>query len=1097
MLKRQHVAALQIQTNARQWLVHSRLAGFSALAIKLQGHSRRHIAQDRFARKQKLQSMLARLKRCKDARKLTGRMKESASMIDSTAEMRLSVVDFSIQNVAAVEIQKIARGYLARNRVRLMRDIAPLKMQCLVRVLKAKEETERRRAWAAQQRINCSVAHEHKLENMQNVAALRIQTLVKARHMERNYRLRVHPAVVKIQSAFRMALMKKRRSQMVGAVVRIQKFLRRFLTPRMLVRSAAACHIQRAFRKYGIRRCLPNDYLQRVRAAVVIQAARRCQLMKQLYHRKHDAVCVIQAAARGRAVKAWQLKRFKAALKIQSSIVRPFLCKRRVQERWQKVLKLQAFARRVLSQKRLRHRQRRALQIQALRYRFFARNSLGQLAAAATKIQAYVRMWRRLPFGPAPIAHKRRAAAIKLQALARGFLVRRFCKVQRDAAVVIQQTIRARRSHQVMSRYRWLVAALQRLWRAHQVRVATKQSFNQLRKVPAICRGGLYRAIICSDRRQAATNIQRVARAVQCRQRSARRNVAATFVQKFWRMYVGKKRWKQICSARKRIGMMVFRHRWKQEMQETIALNVKLRRVFQKFLPHARARGIKQKVLFLQSVLRGWQCRRELERSRLAAARMQAGVRYGEARAGVHARWRALAVLQAGFDMMRRQRVYARHKKLIVMMQSYVRGGLARKSRTEANKAALDITRTYRGFRARHQKKDWQGAITLIESAVRMWLSKLHYRRVQTATQQIQREWRKSLARRLVKRRVVAATKIAATWRMHRCRHNHKRVCAAGSYIVCAAWMWRHMQRKKRIVAAATRVASVWRGYCVRMNMSLLAKSANRIHHWWRDQKAFEHTMMVVMEVMIAKRKLQLEHMEEHAIVIQRSFRRWRLWRKGMYLVKRMVLRMQARYRSWRPKREVVFLRAFHGVHVKRLPWRLVALVPDKRGKLTRYRAFRQKERRCKHDARIIRTEILPLAVRHDIEQLVEQIQAFVRWRQRMSKIRTCQRLAHGFLARRQLRRKQCAARVLQNWWIGYSQKWYDRKTDFQVYRQKIVLLQALYRGWSQRKKLGIRKRDCREMASIEQEELAPEVDGHIVQDVVREAAAKELGGLQ
>merc|ERR1712232_1492523 len=102
--------------------------------------------------------------------------------------------------------------------------------------------------------------------------------------------------------------------------------------------------------------------------------------------------------------------------------------------------------------------------------------------------------------------------------------------------------------------------------------------------------------------------------------------------------------------------------------------------------------------------------------------------------------------------------------------------------------------------------------------------------------------------------------------------------------------------------------------------------------------------------------------METQAIIIQRYVRKWLRWRHGMRLVKRMVLAMQSRYRAWGPRSDLETRRAILGPHVKRLPSQLVALVRDKNGKLTRYRAFRPKERICPHVARIVRLKVLPPA---------------------------------------------------------------------------------------------------------------------------------------
>lgn len=157
-----------------------------------------------------------------------------------------------------------------------------------------------------------------------------------------------------------------------------------------------------------------------------------------------------------------------------------------------------------------------------------------------------------------------------------------------------------------------------------------------------------------------------------------------------------------------------------------------------------------------------------------------------------------------------------------------------------------------------------------------------------------------------------------------------------------------------------------------------------------------------------------MEYCEPYAVLIQRNFRRWLRCRRGIRLVKRMVLSIQSRYRSWGPKREVPALRALVGPHVKRLPAQLVALVPDKRKKITRYRAFRQKERICPHVARVVRLKVLPSNLREDLSHVVGKIQAFSKARLYRLRIQTCQKVARGWLVRRLIHRQKVAAQKIQ-----------------------------------------------------------------------------------
>jgi len=1023
----------------------------------------------------------------------TGLMKESSLVIGSSAEKHLTVSDLLMRDAASVEIQRIARGYLARKRVHLIRDIAPLAMQCLWRSIKAREEVERRRALAVQEDLRGEFFQQQKLDRKQEVAALRLQTYFRMYQAQKHYQCRVRPAVLKIQASMRMAAEKRLFLQKMKAIVLIQKQLRMCFTPRLRARREAARRIQRAYRQHRII-CNPDccDFHCQVSAAIKIQAfwRRRCQWSAFL--KKRRAACQIQAAVRAKIVERTWRKRFEAALRIQSCLVRPFLCKRRVQERRHKVLTLQAFARCILAKKRLQRRQRAALRIQALWRRFKSRQKLCKVQmSAARKIQAFFRMWRRMPSGPAPVGHIRRRAAIKLQARARGHIARRYFLIQKNAARAIQRKVRLRRFRKAMTSMRLLISSLQRIWRSRADRIRTMERVGHLRKVPGICRGAVYRARISQEHEEAALAIQKVLRGAWCREREKRKHCAAVVLQRNWRMHSAKKRLMRMRDARNKISNMIFRYRWRKAMCATVSLNVKLRRVFQNFLPHSRARRMRQKVILLQRVYRGRFVRSGLANNMTAVATLQSGVRLAKTRREVASRRRAISILQAGLDSMRKRRIYAQQRQQIVMIQANVRGALDRRRVMEMRNGASFIERAFHGHRTRKQQLARSKASSLIGSSVRAWLVFLEYQRLLQAVKQIQMAWRVISANRYVKRRRQAATHIAAAWKSCLCRYHWRRVRNAGASLVTAAWMWRHMQRKKQMIAAATRIASAWRGYCVRVNMYHLSQCADKLRKWWRDRKVCQETLWTFLDVLMAKRTARLEYVEKYAIVIQRNFRRWRRWRHGMYLVKKMVLSMQSRYRTWQPKRDVSGFRAYVGPDVRRLPSQLVALTLDRRGKLTRYRAFRLKERVTAHSARIVRVKILPPGLRYDLEEVVRRIQAYVRYKQWKRKVVTCQRLARGFLARFSLRRRHAAARVLQKWWRSRLREWYDQDTEFEIERRKIVKLQANYRGWSTRKRCqlqGAEKQQGRE-------ELVPDAGRNEAsgQKVAVEDAGKDI----
>lgn len=254
--------------------------------------------------------------------------------------------------------------------------------------------------------------------------------------------------------------------------------------------------------------------------------------------------------------------------------------------------------------------------------------------------------------------------------------------------------------------------------------------------------------------------------------------------------------------------------------------------------------------------------------------------------------------------------------------------------------------------------------------------------------------------------------------------------------------------------------------------MDVMRASANKIRKWWHDRRAFDDTWDIMREMLYAKRRVQEEYELKHAVLLQRNIRRWLRWRHGMYLVKRMVLSMQSRYRTWAPKESVEMMRINVGPHVNRLPSQLVALTKDKHGKLTRYRAFRSKERACPHTARIVRCKVLPPAFRSDLVHVVATISSFMRHRLRMKRMKACLRLVRGWLVRRNLRKRRLAAVMIQR---NSRNKLCKRAADGKPLVQRIVLnvtiVQAFTRGFLARSKTKELRQEKKDLAAKEKTE--------------------------
>merc|ERR1719262_429807 len=114
------------------------------------------------------------------------------------------------QWVAAVRINKMVRGYLARKHVYIMRTVGPCAIQNFYRGLKAKEETEKRRYVAQVQEMKGANFREQRQERLQHAAATRLQAFVRMRMERRNFEKKIHWALPKIQALNRMIVVRRR-----------------------------------------------------------------------------------------------------------------------------------------------------------------------------------------------------------------------------------------------------------------------------------------------------------------------------------------------------------------------------------------------------------------------------------------------------------------------------------------------------------------------------------------------------------------------------------------------------------------------------------------------------------------------------------------------------------------------------------------------------------------------------------------------------------------------------------------------------------------------------------------------------------------------
>lgn len=985
-LRRRHKAAIAIQKSARRWLAVRQISKWERLSFMLQSQMRRKVATKRLQRKKLLQSMLTRLKRCGDASDRMLRMREASLMIGSTAKMHLTILDVQARIAAAIQIQRVARGYLARRYVQ--KDVAPLAVQNFFRCRKAHEVVEKRRAEDYRQYLRGVYFRNERRERQRNAAATRIQASVRMHRHAGEFRSRILWAVTRIHGLHRMIAAKNTASDKLKAIIQIQAAIRRALVPSMSRKHDAATDIQSWWRGHLVRQNLEyNEYLRRLHAVIRIQAMWRCNRMYIAHQHVKYAVKVIQAQMRTQlAIRAHHHKH-SAAIQIQSVIARPFLAKRKVAHRIQQVFKLQAFARRILSRKHFERRVVAATKIQSLwRMSVNRQKVLDFRPDAAIRIQARFRGCRARGDGPGGIANKRRRAAARLQAFIRSCFHRHRSKIQHEAARCIQGKVRYRRFRKAWAKHRWLIFALQRIWRARCNRVKTAEQFRRLRTIPGVSRGYMQRTMTQPERDRAVVTIQRVMRGALGRMRLAKLHASAVKLQAWWRSYQAVRRYKRILWAKHRMRGLVFRWRWNREMHEQLVQDMEMRS------------RIREQVIRIQKHERRILDVARIKKENASASKIQGLVRGVLVRQHTKKKRSALQYIQADWDRAYQRGMFAKRWHAAVQIQAFMRGRCTRRKLLNRSRAIFHLQRIARSRLCRKREALKKSSGHLIMRVVRSWLVAKRYRRQLWAIKLIQRIWRGSRARGEMSKRHAAATKIESRWKGILSKRRYSRVRSAGDTLFAGALMYRHIRLRKARVQAATRIQAVWRGYCERLNQEHLHLCAYKISKWYRDTKVCNAVAEVVLDMFALRLAVQHEYQEQPVRTIQRTARTWLRWRRGMHRTRRAITRIQARYRAWVAKREVAALRA----HLGRLP-------PQ--------HAYQIRARHTPQIVRIVDLNALTPALRGELELKVLLIQAAWRAHRRRKAVFRLQRMIRGGLARRHVRRMRAANRTLVCWW--------------------------------------------------------------------------------
>uniref|UniRef100_A0A672PJ10 Abnormal spindle-like microcephaly-associated protein homolog n=1 Tax=Sinocyclocheilus grahami TaxID=75366 RepID=A0A672PJ10_SINGR len=996
------------------------------------------------------------------------------------------------QNKAAIRIQKFWRGYVAQEKLRVLKNEKQFALQnaaaTVIQVFS--------RQYVTQLILYCStylLKKNHAASVIQaafrkwhakrllerNAAALRIQAWYRMQcHLQRykfqalkkRHDASIKWAVLALQAAFRGWKVRRSVAQHHQAALLIQTAFRRFMAQRHCLRlKRSAIVLQQRFRAKVLGDKLRQEYMALKLASVTIQAIwRGCAERRKIsqlhrftrflemkraaiviqrqytafrdgrkvyaeYTEMKRAAIVLQSAYRGKRARQELQKKNKAATLIQS-VIRAHSCRQRFLALKHAAIVIQqrhrAFALGRLERSHYVHLRQATITLQAIYRGSKVRQNLRQEDQAATIIQSQFRMHKvRIAFLAA------KCAAIIIQQQYRAYRVGKCMQAtylqMKNAAVVIQSAFRGMKVRSYLRKSHQAATVIQAHFRGHsQLKKYQRQQW------AASVLQQRFRAVMTKNTvmneyiaiKTAAICIQSAFRGMMVRKQIAESHKSAKMIQKTYRAY------KQ-------------RHDYLTLRNATIRVQQQYRAIVSARQQHKRYCSLRSAAITLQSMYRGLRVRKEIDRKHKAASVIQAMYKMYRTRVPFQAMKLAALVIQRQYrcHLLRKEarENFLKLRCSATAIQAIYRGNRTRRDIARINFAATVIQRKYL---AHKQRKCFLSIRAAVEFCQRHYRSVLVARRDRRdyfanrrAVVAIQATFRGMQVRRQIRREHEAATIIQSHVRKHIFKLRFQRlrwaVCTVQQRFRANKMMRREMAALQEQKSAALILQAAYRGMKSRQTLKQMHQAATTVQATFRAYSA---------------RKLYLA-MKCAAIVIQRRFRATKVakqQRKHFLEMYHGALVLQACYRGLKVRRQLlqqrqaaVLIQSYFRKHkemVKYQAMRLSAIIIQRH-----YRSYIQATADRENYLRLRKSAIvLQAAFRgHSLRrQLAEKQEASI----------IIQAAFRMYQQRSTFKRHRWAARVLQQRFRARKRR-DEQMRRYQQVRNAAVCLQKSFRGMKER----------------------------------------------
>ncbi|XP_028818090.1 abnormal spindle-like microcephaly-associated protein homolog [Denticeps clupeoides] len=683
-----------------------------------------------------------------------------------------------------------------------------------------------------------------------------------------------------------------------AAAAKIQALVRRFLLKHRERRQAAAATvIQAAWRGRVQRRTMHKMKMQKMfalqnNAATIIQKAYRNWKLWDLLKRNR-AAAVIQAAFR-RWRRRQSTVRKAAAVKIQSWF-RMHRCRKEYFDTRERAIRIQAWYRGQSQRRRFQASKRRHAAAAVIQSAFRAA-VVRRHVAAMRRASAAIQRWFR-----ACVRRDRerrrylmaRLAVVKLQALVRGWRVRRILHERNTAALRIQAAFRKAAARRAFLSLERAAVVVQRRYRARVVAERARKEYTALKRaagtLQAVWRG--------RAGRKKVRQLQRSATLIQSwyRQRAAKRK-AATAIQRQFRAVRLRRRFLALRRAAVVLQSGYRGTRARQQLRAKHEAATLIQRCYRAHRERRRYRQLRGAATALQAAYRGNRARRRLRASSDAATVIQAHFRMHRARVSYVAMKRAATIIQQRFrahvQRRREREAYQTTRASVLTLQAAFRGmqtrtrvqkmhhaatviqarfrmHRARLSYVAAKRAATIIQQRFRAHVQRRREREayqtTRASVLTLQAAFRGMQTRTRVRKMHHAATVIQARFRGRAGLLAFQRTCWAARVIRQRFRAHRARTVAVREYAAlKSAVLCIQAHYRGMRVRRRVMVMQNAAAVIQRGYGTyrrRRDFLSLWTAAVRI------QRRFRATLLA------RRQRTRYLSMQASAVTVQSAFR--------------------------------------------------------------------------------------------------------------------------------------------------------------------------------------------------------------------------------